>query len=262
MLKIRDVINKIEEDFPIESAMSFDNSGANIVDYDNELKNIIVCLDITIDAIEYANDNNANLIISHHPIIFNEIRNITDNPVSKRIKLLNKYGISAYSCHTNFDINIGSGMGINLLNKLFDTHDLLEHRYLETYKVNEILYGLGDIIVLKNKLSFSDILSMISEKLSIDYSKIVHYNFNNSISKIIIVPGRGSSEIDMVVKNKPDLLITSDLKHNNIIDLMDEKISYINPSHYGLEKVFIDSFYEYLKSSFDKMNIYKYELDL
>lgn len=251
-MKIKELIAKIENDFPTCSAMSFDNSGANIVEYDAELTAIVVTLDVTIDAIEYAKENNANLIISHHPIIFNVIKSINDDPLSKRIKILNKYGINAYSCHTNYDSNLLNGMGVNVLNKLFDKSSIEKHSILEKYKAQDIDYGIGDIITLKSEMSYDDIKKVLIEKLALDEKKVSEYKVNDKIKKLIIIPGSGSGSIDLVIEEKPDLLVTSDLKHNQILDLTESGISYINATHYGLEKIFEESFVKYLSSKTDK----------
>ena len=261
-MKIRELINLIEKDFPINSAMSFDNSGANIVDYNSDLNGIVVCLDVTIATIEFAKQNGANLIISHHPLIFNEIRNLNDGPISKRIKLLNKYEISAYSSHTNFDSNLKRGMGISLNNKLFDKSLINSHKILESYTIDGTDYGIGDITTFNKKLNFDEILTIIKSKLELSDDKISYYKVNDNISKIILIPGSGSSEIDLVIAEKPDLLITSDLKHNQILDLTEEGISYINASHYGLEKIFIESFSDYLANDLKINNIYTFYLNL
>ena len=261
-LLIRELINKIEYDYPINSSMSYDNSGANIICFDNEISGILVCLDVTFDAVNYAKENNINLIISHHPIIFNEIRNINDDPVSKRIKLLNKFDISAYSCHTNYDVNIDNGMGGNLIKLLFSNKEIVSHEFLDSFDIENKQYAIGDIITLKDKIEFNDIVSLIKNKLELEDNKISYYNFNNFVKKIVIIPGSGSGDIDLVIKSKPDLLITSDLKHNNIIDLREENISFINATHYGLEKIFIESFYNYLINKFNCFKILKFYINL
>ena len=259
---IKDFIKIIEQDYPLKSALSFDNSGANIVDFNAELKNVLVCLDITIDTIQYAKNNDVDLIVSHHPIIFNEIKNINDDPTSKRIKLLNKYDISAYSCHTNYDVNLNNGMGKNLLKLLFDDKDIKSHTLLETFVVDNVDYGIGDVIVLNKSIVFEDILNRLKSKLFLDDEKISFYKLKDDIDKIIIIPGSGSGDIDLVIDEMTDLLITSDLKHNHILDLIESGISYINATHYGLEKVFVDSFTEYIKDRFNNLKVYKYSINM
>ena len=261
-MKISEIINRIEEDFPISSAMGFDNSGANVISFDDELKGILACLDVTIDAIEFANENEINLIISHHPLIFHDIKNLNDDPVSKRVKLLNKYSINSYSCHTNYDVNIENGMGVNLLNLMFENIDYNLNGYIESFNVDNKKFALGNIVSLKNTTTFDSILNIVKNNLELDDSKISYYNFNNNIKNIIVIPGSGSGDIDLVIKNKPDLLITSDLKHNNILDLREVHISYINATHYGLEKVFINSFSSYLINIFKNIKVLTYNIKL
>lgn len=260
---IAEFVNLIEKDFPISSSMDFDNSGANIIDFDKEITGVLITLDITLDSIEYAKSNGINLIISHHPLIFNKIKNLNDDPISKKIKLLNKYEINAYSCHTNYDSNLDNGMGYNIIKVLFDDNIIKEHLILEKYYVQDKQYGIGDIIILKKQMKFKDIIEIFINKLSLDINKIGYYFVKDDITKLIIIPGSGSGEVDLVLKEKPDILISSDLKHNQILDLLESKISYFNATHYGLENIFINSFYEYLnKKNLGIINIRKFDIKM
>ena len=253
-MKIIDIIKYIEHRYPCNTQMDFYNSGANIVNYDDTVKGILVCLDITKDAIEYAHKNDINLIISHHPFIFNSLKRINDNPLSKRIKLLIKYGISAYSIHTNFDVNLKYGMGKIVKDLLIDKTLIKKEKLLSECVVNKVKYGLGNVITLKKALSIDTIYNQLAKKFSIANDKMVLYSNkpNLSVKKLIIMPGSGSGEVDLVIKEKPDLLITSEIKHNQIVDLLEEDIAYINATHYGLEKVFIDCMSKFLKTKFKK----------
>ena len=259
---IRDLIKKIENVYLLESEFDFDNSGANIVSFDNELKNILVCLDITLDTIDYARMNNVNMIISHHPIIFNSIKNINDDILSKKIKLLNKYDISAYSMHTNFDVNIKYGMGKLVKDKIFSKNEISSEDYLDTFKIKFKKFGIGNIVSLKKSLDFDSMVNRIIDNLQIDSEKICYFakDKNKPIKKVVILPGSGSSDVDKVIEVKPDLFITSEIKHNNIIDLLENDIMYINATHYGLEKHFI----EYMKVFIEKIvhnKVFDYYLD-
>ena len=262
-MKICELINIIEKDFPISSSMDFDNSGSNIVDFDKEISGVLLTLDITLACVEYAKENNINLIISHHPLIFNKIQNLNDDPVSKRIKLLNKYDISAYSCHTNYDSNLTNGMGYNLVKLLFNDYQIKEHIILEKYNIDGNEYGIGDIIVLNNSMSFIQIKDLFVKKLNLSNDKISFYLSKDNIQKLIIIPGSGSGEINLVLKERPDLLVTSDLKHNQILDLNESGITYFDATHYGLENIFIDSFYDYLiKTVSNDIVLKKFDINL
>ena len=185
---IRDLIKKIENIYLLESEFDFDNSGANIVNFDNELKNILVCLDITLDTIDYARMNNVNMIISHHPIIFNSIKNINDDILSKKIKLLNKYDISAYSMHTNFDVNIKYGMGKLVKDKIFSKNEISSEDYLDTFKIKFKKFGIGNIVSLKKSLDLDSMVNRIIDNLQIDSEKICYFakDKNKPIKKVVI----------------------------------------------------------------------------
>lgn len=257
-----DITNYIEKKYPINSALDFDNTGANIVDMNDKITGILVCLDATFDAIKFAKDAGINLIVSHHPIIFNPIKNINSDVLSKKIKLIIKNSINCYSMHTNFDVNIEKGMGQALVRKVFDKKIIKTYEPLFTYIVNDKKYGGGSIITLNNKFAISDIVGTLKNKLEISDEKISYYynDKKSNISKVAIMPGSGSGDVDTVIKLKPDLFISSDLKHNQIIDLLDSGISYIDATHYGLEKVFIEYIASFLQKKF-KIKIVKYYLN-
>ena len=151
---------------------------------------------------------------------------------------------------------------------------LSEYPYIDFYlygsRINGNFSRNSDLDVLakgNSKLSFN-LVDELKDKLintfKLDNEKISFYKYNDVINKIIIIPGSGSSDIDFVIDEKPDILITSDIKHNHILDLKDSNISYFNATHYGLENIFINCFYNYLKEldSLKNINILKFDIKL
>lgn len=244
-MKVKDLIKIIEKDYPLNSAMDFDNPGANLVNNNDIIKGIVVSLDATLDTIEYAYKNGANLIITHHPLIFNSIKNINDDMLSLRLKQLMKYGINVYSIHTNFDVNIKAGMGKIFVEKLFKKTEILKHEYLEKFSSK---YAIGDVITLKKSIKFIDLKDRIFKTFSVKQNEGSFYDYKKKdVKKIIILPGGGGSDTELVIKTGCDCYISSDLKHNNLVDLRDASISYINPTHYNMEKIFVPYIEKYLK---------------
>lgn len=249
-MKVSELIKKIEKDYPLNSAYDFDNPGCNVTDVNDDIKGILVCLDVTLAAIEQARKNGASLIISHHPLTFSAYKNINTDIQGKRIRALLKNGISAYSIHTNFDVNLASGMGRIVVDRLFKKVEIKSESLLETKIIEKKKYGIGNVLTLKKAMSFSDIAKKVFSKFDIDEEKASLYPIDEKkpIKKIAILPGSGSGDVESVLKIKPDLYITGDLKHNQILDLLEEGVSYINATHYGLEKIFIEYMQRYLKS--------------
>jgi dinuclear metal center YbgI/SA1388 family protein len=103
-MKISDVILHLENQFPLQQQADFDNCGLLVGDKNNELKGVLISLDCTEEVLEEAIDIGANLIISHHPIIFKGLKKITgSSSVEKIIIKAIQSNIALYAIHTNLD---------------------------------------------------------------------------------------------------------------------------------------------------------------
>ncbi len=121
-MKISEIIKSFEEFAPLSFQESYDNSGLNIGNPDNEITGILLCIDVTLEIIEEAISKSCNLIISHHPLIFPNLKKITGaNFVEKSAILAIKNDISIYCAHTNFD-SATNGVSHKLCEKLHLTN--------------------------------------------------------------------------------------------------------------------------------------------
>ena len=265
-MKITELIKKLEIIYDKKLCYDFDNSGLNVLTNDNDIKNITLTVDIIDNTIDYSIKNNCNLIISHHPMIFHSYKNIVDNSQDNKIKKLISYDISAYSIHTNFDVQKDHGMGKIVLDQLNISNNIIKSEYIETIDINNNEHGLGKIITLKNSINLNEILKLLIDNFKINISKISYYTNKNMddrfIKKIAILPGSGRDYIQNVIKNKCDLYITSDLSHHDILDLYENNVCYINATHYGLEKLFCYYMKELLEKIIDEkdnVKIYQFK---
>ena len=89
---------------PVKYACDWDNVGMHVGHKDNEINTILVTLDIDDAAIDRAIEINADMIVSHHPLIFHGIKQINDDNITgRRIMRLIENRINAYCMHTNYD---------------------------------------------------------------------------------------------------------------------------------------------------------------
>ncbi|MGL4363800.1 MAG: Nif3-like dinuclear metal center hexameric protein [Bacteroidales bacterium] len=103
-MKVAELIEVIEEVSPVFFQESYDNSGLCVGHPQTELNNVVLCLDINELTIDFALKNNANFIISHHPVLFEGIKQITQtNSTERIIEKAIKNDIAIYSAHTNLD---------------------------------------------------------------------------------------------------------------------------------------------------------------
>ena len=102
-MKLYDLINRLDSIVPEETQESWDNSGIQINCGNREIRRALVALEITFEVIEEAVREKADMIITHHPLIFTGLKSVDADEVRGRyiIDLINN-GISVYSLHTIF----------------------------------------------------------------------------------------------------------------------------------------------------------------
>jgi len=135
-MKIKDIISLLEEWTPLQYQEDYDNSGLQVGNPENMLTGIVVCLDVNEKIIDFALENNSNLIISHHPLIFKPIKCIASySEQDKMIVSAIKNDLCIYSLHTNLD---NSTKGIN-----FRIGEMLELTGFEILKpISSLLYKI------------------------------------------------------------------------------------------------------------------------
>jgi dinuclear metal center YbgI/SA1388 family protein len=118
MVYIKDVIKELEILAPLSLQESYDNSGLLVGDGNDNLNGILVCLDCTEAIVQEAINNNLNLIVAHHPIVFTGLKSITGKNYVERVLIKAiKNNISIYAIHTNLD-NVFLGVNSKIADKL------------------------------------------------------------------------------------------------------------------------------------------------
>ena len=104
MPRIQDILTSLEQQIPLGLAESWDNVGLLLGDAQAEARGIMTCLTLTSDVAEEAITKGANLIVTHHPILFKAVKRLTTETAEGRMLLsLIRAGVSVYSPHTAFD---------------------------------------------------------------------------------------------------------------------------------------------------------------
>ena len=231
-MKLEDIINFLQKKYSPELAEKWDNSGLIIGRKESNISAVMICLDITVDVIEQAAANRAELIISHHPLIFSEIKRITnDTLLGEKILKLAEKNIAVYSMHTNVDSAV-HGLNDYILEKLSLSGEKSVWMKNENYPES----GLGRILKLKKEDSLHNIIKIIKERLNLKKIRIAG-NENKKIKKIAVLTGSGGSLISEIDKTV-DLYITGDLKHHETLDALEEGLTLIDLGHYESENIF------------------------
>lgn len=103
MMKVNELMKKLNEIAPFKDSEEWDNTGLLVGDNEAEVTGVLTALDCSLATVDEAVENNVNTIISHHPLIFPKVTSVTDNFYGKIIKKLIKNDINLITMHTNLD---------------------------------------------------------------------------------------------------------------------------------------------------------------
>ena len=117
-MKVKELVSELERFAPSSLQESYDNAGLNVGFPDAEINGVLICIDIIPEVVDEAIAKGCNMIVSHHPLIFPNIKRITGgNNVEKSIIKALQNNISIYCGHTNFD-KAQNGVSMKMCEKL------------------------------------------------------------------------------------------------------------------------------------------------
>lgn len=243
----KEIISKIESRYPKTYAMDWDNVGLLVGRSDKEVKKVYIALDATDEVIANAVFFGADMLITHHPLIFKALSQINDsNFISRRVMTLIRNDISYYAMHTNYDV-----MGMADL-----AGEMLELKDAEVLDVTEpdIQEGIGRVADLDEEMSLEECCHFIKEKFHLPNVKVFG-DRTQRISRIAIVPGAGKSFIGAALIKGADLLITGDIDHHEGIDAVAQGMALVDAGHYGIEHIFIEDMKRFAETHFPEVEI-------
>lgn len=252
-MKVKDIAACIEKEFPLFFAMERDNVGLLTGDADKEVSKVLVCCDVDEYVAAEAADIGADMIISHHPLMFSAIRRLNeDNPEQRALRILIKNDISLYTSHTNLDVGRG---GINdymaSLLELGNT-EIIEH--VCDYEGKQ--HGYGRFCTLENEVTLKDMLFRCKKAFNLDGCRYVG-NLDDKIKTVAINTGGGAGIMDLCFDLKADLFITGDIKYNPARDAYERGMALIDIAHYDTEKITMDFYIGFFKEKLPDIEIVK-----
>lgn len=251
-MKVKEIQAIIERVAPKSLAMDFDHVGLQVGDAEQEVNSVLVALDLTEAVLEEAIRKKADFIITHHPYFFHPVFSVTNETARGRmIMRLIENKISYYAAHTNMDIAFG---GIN--DKLCDLLQLQNCSVLEFTTEKE---GLGRIGTLNEAMKAEEFLLYVKKCLNAE--RICFSGKKESIQKVAVCGGSGTSSIDLALACGADAFITADMKYATAQELCEKPILLVDAGHFGTENCFCDIICQLL-SGFVKVQKAESNVDL
>jgi len=223
-LYVSDVIKQMEEIAPPDEALSYDNVGLMTGSCLHEVKSVMVCLDLTEIVLEEALAKGCEMVITHHPIIFDPINRISeDTAKGSFLSKIIRSNISVFSAHTNLDC---ANEGVN--------YSLAKALHLQDIKGED--YKLGTLL---NEMTRKEFVIYVSKMLCTKQISVIDRQPNRNsigkISKVGVFCGAFDGQSKWVIENNLDVLVTGELKHHNAIELRDDWIFTVSAGHYATE---------------------------
>ena len=222
-----DILEFIDSFAPFNTALPFDNAGLLVGDGQKEANKIGVVLDVTDEAVEYAAQNGIDLIVSHHPVIFNPLKKLTTDSVPY---LLAKHDIAVISAHTNLDAAKG-GVNDALANALE-----LENIVPLAESDGGDFPPMGRIGELKQPISDRDFAKFVANKLCTKAKTVLS---GKEIARVALCGGAGEDFIAPALKAGADALVTADVKHHNLLLAKSLGLCLIDAGHFETENVVV-----------------------
>lgn len=246
-MKCNEILQQLEKDFPVNKAYDWDNVGLLAGRDNKDVKKIYIALDATDEAIAEAKSSGADMLLTHHPLIFSPLRKINNqNFIANRIIELIQSDISYYAMHTNYDI-------VRMADLASDRLGLVETSPLEpsAWNAEEGLGKIGNISSdSESTVRLQDYAQQVKEAFGLTEVKVFG-DMNQEIQRVAVLPGSGKSAIEAAIAMEADVLITGDIGHHEGIDASSRGLAIIDAGHYGVEHIFIEDMRKYVIREFD-----------
>lgn len=202
---------------PLELQMGFDNSGFQLGRKSAQVQRALLALDVTDEVVDEAIELGAELIVSHHPLIFTPLKSIQDE---KLLKLIENQ-ITIISMHTNLDIAEGgvNDVLINLLGAKADGALDAE--------------GCGRVGNLPQAQQFDDFLRLC--KAVLENNGLRYYSAGKPVKRLAVMGGSGGDAIADAAEKGCDTYVTADIKYHQFLEARELGINLIDADHFCTE---------------------------
>ena len=238
--KVKDVIKVIEEFAPLSLQEGWDNSGLCIGSPDASVSSVLFGLDCTPELVDEAIACGADMIVTHHPLIFSGLKKISpDNPVGEAVIKAIRGGISIYAAHTSADKVIAGVSGAMAARLGLVNVSILDEDGEGT--------GLGVVGDLPEPLTADEAVKLVKEKFALKAMRSSR-PLDGKISRVAMCGGSGGSLIGAAMRSGAQLYLSGDISYHNFFTK--EGFMIMDIGHYESEIEIVDILFSLIKKNF------------
>ncbi|WP_343208270.1 Nif3-like dinuclear metal center hexameric protein [Anaerolentibacter hominis] len=237
-MNCKDVMRELEKLAPRRYSCDWDNVGLLVGREDKEVKTVMVALDATDSVIAQAASCGADLLVTHHPMLFSPIKRVISTDLyGKRIIELIRNDISYFAMHTNMDTVV-------MAEEAADKIDLQNGRVLELLPGEEEI-GIGRFGELAEEITVRELALQVKQAFELEHVRVIG-DPERYVRLAAISTGSGKSMVRAALAAGSQVLITGDIDHHTAIDAADSGLCLIDAGHFGTEHFMVDTVIGYL----------------
>lgn len=247
-VRVRDVIDVIRSFAPENVQESWDNSGLSVGDADAEVTGVLVGFDCTPELVDEAVECGANLIVTHHPLIFSALRRVTpDDAVGLAVMKAIRGGVAIYSAHTSADKVVG-GVSWAMARRIG----------LENVTILDVdgsvcgpdgqECGLGIVGDFPEPVPVGRAVEIVKSAFRVPYVKTSRLWPGLMISRVAACGGSGSSLISKAREAGAQLYVCGDISYHHFFT--PEGFILMDVGHYESEIDIVDILFSLIRKNF------------
>ena len=239
-MKVKDIIRVIEDFAPLSIQEKWDNSGLCIGSPEDSVNGVLLGLDCTPELVDEAVACGADMIVTHHPLIFSGLKRISgEDPVSSAVMKAVKAGIAIYAAHTNADKVLAGVSGAMAARLGLKNVSVLDEDGEGT--------GLGVVGDLPEPLTAMQAVALVKERFSL---KVVKSSrpVDGVITRVAMCGGSGGSLIGAARAAGAQLYISGDISYHNFFT--QEGFMLMDIGHYESEIEIVDILFSLIRKNF------------
>ena len=252
MATVKEIYRYLDEKAPFNSQLGFDNAGFLVGYGEKQVNCILVALDITEEVAKEAAELQADLIVSHHPVIWDAPKSITDETIlGRKLLTLTTHDVAAICAHTNLDAAKG---GVN--DCLASALGLQDTQLLKVYGTyaDGTPFGIEQVGTVSGEPR--SLVEFAAEVKAILHSNGVRYvDAGRPVHKVAVGGGSCSSSLKDVFAAGCDTFVTADVKYDSFLDAKALGLNLIDAGHYPTENLVCPVLVDWLKTGFPEAEV-------
>ena len=247
MIRVNDIAAAVERIAPLNLQDDYDNSGLQVGFPSAEVGKVLVCLDVTEATVQEASEKGCGLIVSHHPLLFRALRQVSDSTYQQRCAVSAiRSGIAIYSAHTSLD-NAPGGVNHEIAARIgLDGAEWLSP------KACRIDAGSGLVGNLPEPVEDRIFLSMLKQKFAVEC--LLHSQTSGrKIRRVAVCGGAGAFLLPDAIRAGADCFVCGEFHYHDYFE--NKGVLLAELGHYQSEQYTVDLLARIISSAFPELTV-------